>query len=507
MTTEKYDIVIIGSGLGGLLCGYTLSQEGYKVCVLEKNKQIGGSLQTFARDRVHFDTGVHYIGGLQEGQPLYQYFKYFGLIGNIKLKRMDEHGFEEITVAGESKKYQYGMGYVNFKNGLKIDFPDEAAAIDEYCAKIIEICKGFPMYNVENGDDLVFGTDVLYIGAKQYLEQLTPNVRLQNVLAATNILYAGDAAKTPLYVHALVVNSYIESSYRLIDGSAQIASVLSKNIRQKGGKVFSNAEVVKLHMDENDEKIKNAEIKNGNLVEADHFISDVHPILIMDMLETSKIRKVYRNRIAKLENTTSVFIINAVMNKDTFPYFNHNIYHYETEDVWCTSEYKPEEWPMSYALYTAATSKSETHTEAVSIMAYMKMEDVAPWLDTFNTVSEKEDRGAEYELFKIEKAEKLLDLVEKKFPDFRKSMKAYYVSTPLTYRDYIGTKDGSLYGIKKDFADPLSTFISTRTKIPNLLMTGQNLHMHGVYGVTVGAIKTCSELLGQDYLLNKVKNS
>ena len=52
---NKYDIVIIGSGLGGLVSGYILSKEGYKVCILEKNHQIGGTLQCFKRD----GCGIH----------------------------------------------------------------------------------------------------------------------------------------------------------------------------------------------------------------------------------------------------------------------------------------------------------------------------------------------------------------------------------------------------------------------------------------------------------------
>ena len=71
---NRYDIVIIGSGIGGLVCGGILSREGYRVCVLEKNKQIGGSLQTFSREKEIFDSGVHYIGGLNKGQNLYQIF-------------------------------------------------------------------------------------------------------------------------------------------------------------------------------------------------------------------------------------------------------------------------------------------------------------------------------------------------------------------------------------------------------------------------------------------------
>ncbi len=42
MESKKYDVVILGSGMGGLSCGYILAKEGYKVCVLEKNRQLGG---------------------------------------------------------------------------------------------------------------------------------------------------------------------------------------------------------------------------------------------------------------------------------------------------------------------------------------------------------------------------------------------------------------------------------------------------------------------------------
>ena len=65
---NQYDILIIGSGLGGLVCAYILSKNGYKVAVLEKNAQIGGCLQTFKRFGLSFDTGMHYIGSMQEGE-------------------------------------------------------------------------------------------------------------------------------------------------------------------------------------------------------------------------------------------------------------------------------------------------------------------------------------------------------------------------------------------------------------------------------------------------------
>ncbi|MBL7957660.1 MAG: NAD(P)-binding protein, partial [Flavobacteriales bacterium] len=89
MSDRDYDAVIIGAGLGGLQCAITLAREGMKVCVLEQNSQLGGSLQVFSRDKTVFDTGVHYIGGLCPGQNLHQYFSYYGIMDKLKLKRMD----------------------------------------------------------------------------------------------------------------------------------------------------------------------------------------------------------------------------------------------------------------------------------------------------------------------------------------------------------------------------------------------------------------------------------
>ena len=73
LSSEKYDVLIIGAGLGGLLCGAILSMEGMKVCVLEKNEQIGGSLQTFRREGLSLDTGIHYIGSLGQDRRSIRY--------------------------------------------------------------------------------------------------------------------------------------------------------------------------------------------------------------------------------------------------------------------------------------------------------------------------------------------------------------------------------------------------------------------------------------------------
>jgi all-trans-retinol 13,14-reductase len=118
-----------------------------------------------------------------------------------------------------------------------------------------------------------------------------------------------------------------------------------------------------------------------------------------------------------------------------------------------------------------------------------------------------ENRGEAYKEFKQRKAERVLTELETDFPGIKQAIKFIYTSSPLTYRDYTGTWEGSVYGIQKDYNSPLKTLILPRTHLRNLLLTGQNTNVHGVVGVTIGAFLTCSELLGKKYLMNKMRDA
>lgn len=502
----QYDVVIIGSGLGGLESAYILSKEGYKVCVLEKNRQLGGSLQIFVRDKAIFDTGIHYIGGLDEGQNLNQCFKYFNIMDKLKLHRMDNDGFDRITFDDDDNEYRHAQGYDNFVEQLSMQFPGERGNLQNYARLIREVCDYFPLYKLREDEAPIIGTKYLDINARDFIATITSNPRLQSVLAGSNPLYAGDGNKTPLYVHALVANTYIESSYKCVNGGAQIEKFLTKNIKEMGGEIRNYAEVTRII--EKDGVVTHVELKNGEKVEGKHFISNIHPSTTMNLLESDKIKKAYRNRLQGLENSVSAFIVDIVLKPNTFKFLNHNYYHYKSNNVWDSVHVEGDAWPDGYCVFVPKSSRSDVYADSMTILSYMKYDEVKKWDDTFATIPHfRESRGEEYENFKHERAEKLISQVAKKFPDLKNCIQSYTTSSPLSYRDYIGAKDGGLYGIAKDYKDPLRTFISPKTKIPNLLFTGQNLNMHGVLGVTVGAIRTCGEFVGQNYLIQKINQA
>lgn len=505
MATERYDIIIIGSGMGGLICADVLSREGYTVCVLEKNRQIGGSLQTYARDRVVFDSGVHYIGALGKGQNLYQVFKYLGLMDKLKLQQLDIDAFDKIIIDNDHKEYALAQGYENFIRRLLADFPDEEQALRTYCDKIKYVCSRFPLYNLRSGGAYNEKESVLEIDTKTFIESVTGNKKLQAVLAGNNCLYAGQPEKTPFYVHALILNHYIESAWKCVDGGSQIGHIMAKNIRKRGGVICRNTRVTKL-VEENG-LISCVELHNGQRMYADRFISNMHPVKTLEITPTDLIKNAYRNRLKSLENSVSCFIVNVVFKKDSFRYFKHNYYWHRDGHAWDAADYTAENWPLSYAVFLCTGSRSAEYAEGVSLFTYMRYDEVTPWADTFNTVAEAQHRGETYDAFKQRKAEILINEVEKKFPGFKDSIHSYYASTPLSFRDYIGNDDGSLYGIVKDYKDPLRTFISPRTKVPNLYLTGQNLNLHGVLGAAMSGLATCIAVMGNDTIIDKIRNA
>jgi all-trans-retinol 13,14-reductase len=317
-------------------------------------------------------------------------------------------------------------------------------------------------------------------------------------------LYAGTGDATPFYIHALTVNSYIESAWRCLSGGSQIAKILARNISQAGGLIIRNRKVMKLIMGEN--RVTEALLNDGSCLRADYFVSNTTPANTYRMTDSALIRPVTRKRIENLQTTVSSFILNIVFKKGHFPYLKHNYYYHKKGSVWEMESYTEDNWPLGYAVYPSA-SENKDYASGMTIFAYMRYDEVRPWTSSFNTVSSKQFRGTGYEAFKIKKAEQLLIRVEERFPGLRNSILHSYSSTPLTFRDYIGNEDGNLYGTVKDFQNPMGTLISPKTRIPNLYLTGQYLNLHGILGTAISGLITSIALTGKDDFIEKIRNA
>ncbi|MDR0700610.1 MAG: NAD(P)/FAD-dependent oxidoreductase [Tannerella sp.] len=535
---EKYDVVIIGSGLGGLQCGYILSRHGLNVCVLEKNARPGGCLQTFRRGKHIFDTGFHYVGGLDEGQPLQTLFRYFGLM-NLPWRRMDEDGFDEIILNGKS--CMFANGYERFADTLSERFPHQRENLKRYAAFLQNVSAHiFDSFEKKNKED-IYGTSLFAKSAYDYLTSVIDDPLLRNVLSGTSLKMELHPQILPLYTFAQINSSFIQSAWRLQGGGAQIAASLIGSVEKNGGTVRMNGEVTRLI--EKNGKIVAAEINGSSAggirraeytsakacddaeclhgadngvwpsddsrkeeldaerIEADYFIADMHPASVLPLItESAVIRNIYRKRINSLKNTFGMFTANIALRENTMPYLNRNIYVYKTgENVWQYAEYKPEHVNTCALVSFRHPEDGSSYTRNIDILMPMYWPEVEQWAGT--TVGH---RGDDYTLFKERKINACIHLVSEFVPGLKdvlsgsNAIERIYASTPLSYRDYTGTPYGSAYGIRKNCGQLMTTLLSPRTPEPNLFLTGQNLNLHGVLGVSMTSFFTCAEITGMD---------
>jgi all-trans-retinol 13,14-reductase len=496
----KYDVIIIGSGLSGLLCGYILAKEGMKICILEKNKRFGGCLQSFTRNGQSFDTGVHYFGSMDPGQTLNRYWRYFGLSDSLKLERMNPDGFDRIIIG--DKEYPMAMGFENFIEQLLPYFPTEKDILQKYIRSLQEITASFPLYNLElsdNHSELHYRSQGAYDFFQNLVssgEKHTGN-RLASVLAGNNFLYSGNAQTTPLHIPALINHSYISSAWRPVGGSEQIASQLIKKIRDFGGELFSSQEVSKIEITRD---IFTIQTLSSVSFSSKFLVSGIAPSKILEMIDPSLIRISTVKRIHSLKNTPSSFAVYLRLKENSIRQLNYNCYIHKSDvHVWQNDDLK--EWPGNCMLYTPPYEGNQEYARAMVIITCMNYDEVRKWETTLTG-----KRGNDYIEFKERKAQLLLKLAEIKFPGLRSCIAGMETSTPLTWRDYTGTPEGSMYGINKEYKRPLETTILPRTKIPRLFFTGQNTNLHGVLGVTIGAVMTCGEITGLEMLLKKIRN-
>lgn len=501
---KEYDILVIGSGLGGLVSALVLAKEGLKVCVLEKNNQYGGNLQTFSRDKLIFDTGVHYLGGLSKGQNLHRFFSYLEIMNDLELLKMDEDGYDRISFGDDAIKYPHAQGYQNFVEQLAAYFPEEKENLENYCEEIQEICNQFPRYNVVGKDS--YNEEILHLNTKRFIESVTQNKTLQAVLLGSNFLYAGDSENVPFYVHALTVNSYIQSAYKCVKGGSQISKLLIRKLREYGAEVHKHSEVTEFIFNENNNILTAVKTKSGKEYAAKQFISNIEIRSAIKLVGEEKIKKSFLNRVLSWKPVSSCFSVYIVLKPHSLPNFNYNIYHFSSVDqVWNAYRYRQEAWPETYMLSSTPSRHHPEFAESLTAISYMDFDEVKQWENSVNTVADEHERGEVYEKFKLEKTEKMIDALEKRIPNLRHGIKEIYTSSPLSYRDYIGCFEGNMYGYMKNSENPLKTMVSPRTKFDNLFLTGQSVNMHGILGVTIGAFNTCAEILGKDVIDSRLE--
>lgn len=496
---ERPKCIIIGSGLGGLSSGIILAKHGYQVTVLEQGVQIGGCLQCFSRGGVRFETGMHFVGSADEGEVLHDLLSYLEVLPELHLSRLDTTSYNIISLAGEH--FCFANGAEPFIETLAQSFPQQKDQLRRYMQLVGEVASASSVRSMsgQTSNPSLLKYQLLSIG--EVLDEVIDDPLLRDVLCGDASLYAGVREKTPFALHAFLADFYNRSAFRIAGGSDQIATLMQKTLARYGGEVRTRSRVTSVLC--NESKAIGVEINGSEFLLADLILSDIHPQALFPMVQSKALRPAFRSRIAEIPNTPAVFSLFLKFKDGAMPYMNSNFFSYRANHPWNCENYTSEDWPKGY-LYMHLCDKQETNTvqkfaRSGVVLTYQHASDLATWKDT--TIGH---RGADYEAYKKQLAERLLDQLERDFPHVRESIDCYYTATALTYRDYTSSTDGSMYGVMKDVAKGPDYRVSYKTKVPNLLLVGQNVNSHGILGVLVGTIMACSSLIGGAELANDI---
>ena len=493
---SKQRVIIIGSGIGGLSCGVILAKNGYEVTVLEQGAQIGGCLQCFSRRGARFETGMHFIGSASEGQTLDRLLQYLEVKKDIQLSELDRSGYDIVCL--DDTKYRFANGREAFIEQMVRDFPNQRLQLNRYFDLIEKVAGASSLHSLRYAENnTAINTEYQLRSINEVIDSVISDPLLAKVLVGSLPLYAAEKDKTPFSTHAFIMDFYNQSAYRVVGGSDRIAESMTCTIKQYGGKVLTHSKVTKIVC--NDIHAVGIEVNESDFIPCDFVISDTHPIRTLELIDSKLIRSAFRTRINSIPQTIGGFSVYLDFKDDVVPYQNYNFYGYKYGTPWNCDKYDEDSWPKGYLYMHFCQEAKPQYAKTGVIISYMQMKDVMQWVGT-----KVGHRGADYESFKQHKAEKLLESVEHQFPGLRQNIKHYYTSTPLTYQDYTGTEGGGMYGIARDIHLGVACRVPHRTKIPNVLQTGQNINSHGILGVLVGTIVTCSEFLTAECIYRQI---
>ncbi|HES59242.1 MAG TPA: hypothetical protein ENO18_02330, partial [Caldithrix sp.] len=327
---NKYDHVVIGSGISGLTTALILGKFGNKVALLEQHANTAPLIRRFKRNNFWCDPGFHYTGGLSPSGSLSILFRYLGLADYIQTIPMDENGFDILSLKGQG---EYKMPYRldNLEYYLCVHFPNSVNAIKKYVHKIKDINYNTAFINPDMPLTQFSSEIYLNHSLDTFLRSVGAEQNLINLLGNHGyVLYGSSAAEVPLHTHAYIMGSFYESASLVVDGGNGLIGAFEKELKKYDISVFTNCSVSDFDI-HNGKLLKGVYCEDERYFECNSCISTIHPKLLVDMLQNASVRPAYINRIKKLENTIAAVVL--FIEADEFPeeVLKTNYYEFDLE--------------------------------------------------------------------------------------------------------------------------------------------------------------------------------
>jgi all-trans-retinol 13,14-reductase len=507
--SDHYDVIIIGSGIGGLCSAALLSKLGKKVCVLEQHYTAGGYTHAYERGGYEWDVGVHYIGEVHK--PWTTLRRIFDVItdGELKWAEMDPL-YDQIFIG--DKVYSFYAGRDAFKEELKRSFPDESVAIDTYVDMIYEVSKKVPKFFAGQAMPKFAGEmynkvrhklvpDYFSKTAHEVLTQLTDNPELIGVLCGQWGDYGLPPKKISFMMHAMIAKHYINGGAYPVGGSQRIAETIIPIIRQSGGEVFTYAGVDQVLIKNNTaygvRLVKGDEIKADAVVSCAGLVPTIERLLPKSIVE----KHGYDKALKKIEVSSAHLCIYAGFkgSAEELSIPKKNLWIYPSADHDANVDAYKEDlnapMPLIYISFPSAKDPSWSerypNKSTVEIVTTCNAELFERWKgSTWNK------RGEDYEALKQRLMDRMLNVLFEKMPQLKEHLDYVELSTPLSTQWFQWNDGGEILGLDHTVQRFEQSWIHPKTKIKNFYLTGSDVVTAGVGGALMGGVMSTAAMLG-----------
>lgn len=496
--SNNADVIVIGSGMGGMTAAAALSKVGRKVLLLEQAPFIGGLTHSFSREGFTWDVGLHYCGTFGRDQPAGKILDWlsntsieFSSLGPVYDTLHFPGGFE-IAVSRPAASY---------KMDLKERFPGHEGEIDVYfaalqsaaaAARVVATERGLPepikaMHRWWNER-----TIERWCGRTtgEVISDITKDVRLQAVLSAQWGDYGGRPKDASFAIHAMIMDHYLDGAGYPVGGAKVIAERLLPTIEKAGGAAKSGVTVTSIIVE--DSKAVGVRTSGGDEYRAPVIVSAAGARDTAARLLPGSLPGQWRDELRSFEPSVCHWALYLGFEGDIARHgatkANHWFYEsWDTNDAIWSDPVGSTEPPMMFVSFASLkdpvhqSGRRNRHTG--ELLCWADWRTIAPFAER-----PAAERGETWATLKGAVTEKMLAYFKRKFPGLAPFVVYHELGTPLATAAFTRHDQGAIYGIETTPRRMLSDALSARTPIQGLHLAGQDVCTPGIAGALWGGL-------------------
>jgi all-trans-retinol 13,14-reductase len=477
---NEYDVIIVGSGIGGLTCGGLLSKRGFRVLILEQHRQVGGYCSSFKRKGFIFNSGVIDVGGLGENGPVAYVLKELGL------KKEDFFVRNTVKYILKGREIRIMDNLDDTVENLSELFPDEKEGLRRFFSDVktsyTECYKEAEIYGAPLPPELlvkVFGGKKLLDYPKDHpcfyswldktfqekLDEYFTDEGLKSFLGGL-AAYTGTEPWNTSAVMALTVwmGYFLHGGYFTKGGAQNLVNALSGFIRNHGGEVLTSHKVDEIVVENN--QVEGVRV-GDTVFKAPVVVANADAkVAFLKLVGEEKLDDEFIEYIKKLKMSPSCFVVYLGVNLDLsrYPTLIKNL-------------------DEGYEIAVISNSDENLAPKGKSSVLILAGADYSDFPE--RGTEEYERRKKEYAEFLIRKAEKVI-------PGLSRHIEILDAATPKTMERYTSTPEGALYSFAQSIETKRPCF---KTPIKGLYLAGASTFPGGgIEGSSISGIICANDI-------------